>query len=224
MGISIQEIRRESTLTAKEVYHRAHADTQTIQQRSFYPGSARFNALQALYFTATDFRLVYEALWNTFCVEYCFTHDYWPSGVSILAQRNEVLDLALLALSAKRLSFDGYKELRRLGSEAYGKSLYLLRSQIQSENRTNFVAFQVVVCLLLALFEGSSLSREAFFSEEIGPAKHIFGALALMAKCGPSPFASPGLHEAFQKLRELTVSISPSLSTSTHILYRLLYH
>lgn len=34
---------------------------------SIRPGSVRFNAMNALYFSATDFQSVYESLWNAFC-------------------------------------------------------------------------------------------------------------------------------------------------------------
>ena len=171
--------------------------------RQFRPGSVRYNALTGLFCTATDFKQVFEALWNSYCKGYCITREYWPRGLSQLASRNQILDLALMALSAKRLSFNGRPELLLLSYEAYGRSLTLFRRQIGRYNN-GAGALLATVSLVFTLFEACSFQpgdlhhdNEAFH--------HLSGAMNFMRDCGPEAFTVPGFCEVFQKIREMVV-------------------
>ena len=173
--------------------------------QSLCAGSIRLHAIDTPYFEATDCYVIYESLWNSFCEGYCATQEYWPRGMTQLATGNYVLDLALIALSAKRLSFDGYPKLRLLSYEAYGKSLILFRDQM-SKNRGERGALLAVVSLVFALFEACSLQLDHLFSGGNGSFKHLLGAMTLMDECGPQAFSIPGYHDILQKIREKGVN------------------
>lgn len=161
----------------------------------------RYNAINTQSFKAVDCYLVYESMWNSFCESYCITQDYWPTGLSKVATSNSILDLALFALSAKRLSYDGHPELRSLSYEAYGRSLALFRSSM-SKDRSKRGAISAVISLIYSVFEGSSVELDHIFAEENGAHAHMRGAMLLMNDCDPQAFASPGFHEILQKIRE----------------------
>lgn len=167
-------------------------------------GTVCSDPTNAFLLNTTNFRCIYESLWNVFCNEYCITSNYWPCGLAQLANRNAVFDLALVALSAKRISFTGHPEFLHMSYEAYGKCLYLFRCQL-GRLRGESNALWATISLIFALFEASSLDLAELFKPEHEPFKHLRGAVSLMKECGPRPFASFGYHEAFQKIREKAV-------------------
>ena len=166
-------------------------------------GSVRCNAMNGL-ISSSGGRQLYESLWNAFCKGYCVTREYWPRGVSQLASQNKVLDLAIMALCAKRLSFDGYPEFLTFSYDAYGRSLQLFRSQI-GRLRGKANALWATVCLIFMLYEACSFRRDEPFPAKNIAFSHLNGAMALMTDCGPQAFTDPGFYEVFQKIRELVV-------------------
>ena len=175
--------------------------------RSITPGSIRYYALNAVYFKATDFRAIHESLWNSFCNAYCITKSYWPKALSGMADRNQLLDLALVALSAKRLSVGKYPELRILAYDAYGRSLGLFRAEVERRQGEN-AAVLVVISMVYFLFEACSFTLEQVFTNNDVAFGHLRGALTLMSLCGPRIFSVAGFHEVLQKIREKVTVMS----------------
>ena len=112
-----------------------------------------------------------------------------------------------MALSAKRLSFNGRPELLLLSYEAYGRSLSLFRHQI-GKPRSGTGALLATVSLVFTLFEACSFQPEDLYRDNKA-FDHLSGAMAFMRGCGPQAFTVPGFCEVFQKIREMVVFQSP---------------
>ena len=165
----------------------------------------RITRLNLMSFNSGDLERLYEALWNSFCSDYCVTSAYWPTGMTQLASHYEVLDLALMALSAKRLSFNGHPQLKLVSHEAYGRSLQLFRRQLGQGLREKHGALYATVSLIFTLFEVSSFGLDVLFQEKNNAFEHLEGAMAFLKTCKPDVFDAAGFFEAFLKIRELVV-------------------
>ena len=172
--------------------------------------SLQVTTLHALDFTPGDFWQHFEALWGGFKSKYDRTDDYWPSGCSQLARRNKALDLALIALSARRLAFSqgSDRKLTLLSLTAYDKALNLFIALLQrQEELGRSSALFAVISTVFSLLEGSQLQLEEIFENGWRWSKHLHGALELVRRSGPEAFSLDGFHAVFKKIREMGVRV-----------------
>lgn len=165
-----------------------------------------------------DFRQHLEALWSTFISAYCRTEDYWPPGCSWLALRNRPLDLALIAISAQRLTlFSLNSRLHLLGLEAYNESIRLYLSMMQKQMDSWSTALLAVTSTLYALMEASLMQPHDIVSFGWGNSGHFDGALELTMRSGPEIFATAGFHLVFKKVREMGLFLALSRRKDTFL-------
>ena len=182
-----------------------------LEADALQPGGVRIIALDALHFTAGEFRQHFEALWRTFLSNYCETEDYWPKGCSQLALRHQALDLALLALSAQRLAFsDDGNSYRLLSMTAYDKGIKMFRCLMQECSDPTSKATLAVIGVVYALLEASQRPMEDILDDTWGSSHHLEGAVVLMKQSQPEAFSFGGYHLFFKKIREMAVR-SPCL-------------
>jgi len=132
--------------------------------------------------------------------------DYWPPGCSLLALRNKVLDLSLVALSAQRLALNSpSSDLRLLSLTAYNNSIGLYRDLVQHQLNDDLSAMLAVTSTVYALIEASMMRPEDIANVGWGKSGHFDGALALMQKTGPHYYSASGFHLVFKKIREMGV-------------------
>ena len=166
----------------------------------------------ALDFTPFDFSQHFDALWGSFQSKYDRTSTYWPSGCSQLAQRNEALDLALIALSAQRLAFSrgSDQRLTLLSLTAYDKALNLFIALMRQRRGEDAIdqsqsAMLAVISTVFSLLEGSQSTLEVILEHGWRWSKHLQGAMELLRQSGPEAFAVGGFHVVFKKIREMGV-------------------
>ena len=164
--------------------------------------------LHALDYAPGNFRQHFDALWEGFKSKYERTDNWWPSGCSQLMRHNKTLDLALIALSARRLAFSQGEDQRLtlLSLTAYDKALnsFIALLQQQDELRRSS-AILAVTSTVFSLLEGSQMQREDIVEYGWRWSKHLNGALELVRKSGPEVFSVGGFHPVFKKIREMGV-------------------
>ena len=214
--IKRQSIPLSQTRSSVVLSHSSHLSVESpptrspVQPQDVVPlDKIQLITLHALDFTPGEFRQHFEALWDSFQDKYDRTNTYWPSGCSQLAQRNEALDLALIALSAQRLAFSrgSDQRLTLLSLTAYDRALnlFIKLMQQQRDEFNQSSAMLAVISTIFSLLEGSQSSLDAILEHGWRWSKHLHGALELLKQSGPEAFSAGGFHIVFQKIREMGV-------------------
>ncbi|KAF2718860.1 hypothetical protein K431DRAFT_287321 [Polychaeton citri CBS 116435] len=167
---------------------------------------------ECLYWPSRDFQTQCSVLWSHFELAHSRSSEAWAPRFKFLANKNQALDLALIALSTIRMSQDTKSnETRLLSLTAYdiGLKVYKLvydhvcDTLSQDDPR---IAEMAVTSLIFSMFEAMHESPKTIFqSGWMTSAPHLRGALKLMQVGGPSLFQHGGYHLVFQKLREMAV-------------------
>lgn len=193
---------RDSRVPRRPHYHDLSANQASATSSYGFPSLGGLDVVSP----RADFRQHVEALWRTFILSYCQTKDYWPPGCSLLALRNKALDLALVALSAHRLSLNSSSSnLRLLSLTAYNNSIGLYRDMMLHESNDILTAILAVTSTVYALIEASLMQPEDIADFGWGKSGHFDGALALICKGGPHIYSASGFHHVFKKIREMGV-------------------
>jgi hypothetical protein len=157
----------------------------------------------------THFGQHLAALWNSFLSGYCKTKDYWPPGCSLLAFQNRALDLSLVSLSAQQLALSFPKSsFSLLSLKAYNESISIYRKLLQNRHRNSMTALLAVTSTMYALMEASLMKPLDITTFSWGKSGHFDAALSLLMQGGPDPFALPGFHFVFKKIREMGASLT----------------
>ncbi|KAB8343015.1 hypothetical protein FH972_022609 [Carpinus fangiana] len=169
--------------------------------------------IQALDLSPAEFTAHFATLWHYFTTVFVRTPDAWAHAYNHLALQSRALDLALIALSAQRISTT--KEHAKVGDVActtYGESVNLLRRLLahlddaSTEQSGVEMARLAATSLALALVDGCRNTPATIFeSGWVSANPHLRGACAITLRAGPDAFTAGGLHLVFKKLREMEI-------------------
>ncbi|MCJ1310730.1 hypothetical protein MMC25_004396 [Agyrium rufum] len=167
-----------------------------------------------------NFRQQFDVLWNGFRSKYACTNDYWPDGCAQLVERNNALDMAMIALSAQRLSFGkgASHRMNLLSLAAYDKSLKLFISMMDCQGSSAMSsAVLAMISFMFALLEGVQLQIEHILETGWRRSDHFGGALELLRRSEPFTFSQSGFHTVFKNMREMALALAVIGRTRTFL-------